>query len=88
MGSDIQSFDRRKTLLGDEQDRREEALVNRNVRALRVLDPPLVRNRVARVRELEPVPFEDEADGTVLAAPHVATHEGNDEGDCGDTFTN
>ena len=42
-------------------DRRQEALVDGDVGALRVLEPPLIGIGVAAVGERQAVPFEDEA---------------------------
>ena len=65
LGGHVEGVQDRKPLLLDHDRRRREALVDGQVGALRVLDPPLVGVGAAAEGELEAGPVEDEADGTV-----------------------
>ena len=62
LGAHVQRVFHRELLLCDKQLRRKEAFVDGDIRAFRMLQPPLVRISVAGVGELEAVPVEDEAD--------------------------
>ncbi|MCK5485388.1 MAG: hypothetical protein KAI86_04200, partial [Desulfobacterales bacterium] len=67
LGADLQRLDRGESLLRDQKGRWQEALVDGDVRTFGVLDPPFVRNRVARVGKLEAFPLQDETNRTVQA---------------------
>jgi hypothetical protein len=58
--ADVKRFQRSKTLLGDQQRRRQEDFVNGDIGPFGMLDIPTVRCRITAINKFKTIPFKYE----------------------------